>query len=236
VLYGAEQVAKGSGFPDENTWSAGHLGAVVFVFTSVTVLAGYFLVTRGYAHELKQSSQSAPLQAVCRNLADMMQRHTGIPRDQLGAHVWTVSGPPTARYLRRRATFLVADRDPTMIAWREGKGAIGVCWSRATAGMLKPFVADVEALESLGPDQGSFCALAPVERFNLNWREFQMARQYRAIWVCPLFARSADTVRFVGCISVDVQADGQAQLLEQAIAENEDAIARFKDVCESVLT
>lgn len=235
LLYGAEQLVKGSSFPNKHTWSAGEPGGWIFLVTSIVVLLGYFFVTRAYARELKHGEQNTRLQAVCRDLTELIEGHTGIARNQLGAHVWTVAGPPSARYLRRRATFLVAPRSPTTITWLEGKGVMGACWADATNEKREPFVGNLATVEQLGPDESAFCKLPRETRFNMSWREFQNTRHYRAIWVCPLFRGRSGAAKFVGCVSLDVQADGRAEELERVIRENGEAIGRYKEVCESVL-
>jgi hypothetical protein len=69
----------------------------------------------------------------------------------------------------------------------------------------------------------------------MSWSEFQSTLHYRAVWACPLLVGRSTSPRFVGCISVDVQANDAAGALETTIANNEDKIALYTEICEGVL-
>lgn len=158
----------------------------------------------------------------------MALRHTSIPFDKLGVHVWVVRGFKGGRYLEKRATFVPEARRPTPITWRKRKGAIGLCWEKN-----RPLVADVHALEQLAAKKSEFCALPADTRFGLSWEEFENARHYRAVLAIPLRVPRLARFPVRGVACVDVRVDGKAHELD-TLSERDDFSAVLS-VCEAVL-
>jgi len=229
VVYGAEQLARSENVP-EGFWKAGQIGRPIFVATAVAATAFSFIMATSYARTLKHAEQDARLGAVCRDVARVVVKHTSLSHEVLGVHVWTVAGPPLARYLRRRTTFRPLGRQKLAITWRKGKGAIGRCWTTERAAVV-----DIDALMRLAPDEEHFCKLPSPQRLGMTWDELQKAKHYRAIWTVPLMAGPEAGKRFRGCLSVDVQARGKADELKAAIAAHEDELNPVLDTCEAAL-
>lgn len=183
-----------------------------------------------YSAALKRADHDARLAAVCRDLARIVVKHTSLTHDALGVHVWTVAGPPLARYLRRRTTFRPVGRQRLPITWRKGKGAIGLCWARERGA-----VTDIDLLMRLAPDEQSFCKLPAEKRLGMTWDEFQRSADYRAIWTVELMTGPEGRQRFRGCLSVDVQTPGKADELKAAIRNHQDELNPVLDTCEAIL-
>jgi hypothetical protein len=169
AMYGLLQLAKSQDWPNAADWRNGtdwHEALTGFGIAGVTA---YFLVTVGYSLALRRSDQDKNLVGACREIARVVCTRTGIPYDNIGAHVWTVTGLPGLRYLRRRAKFVPFNRRTTPITWRKGKGVLGVCWMDK-----RSFVADLDALRRVSEPEASeaFRSLSREDRFRLSWKEF----------------------------------------------------------------
>jgi hypothetical protein len=148
----------------------------------------------------------------------------GIDMAKVGVHVWAVKGLKGFQYLDRRATFIIENRRPTQVLWRKGVGAIGLAWAED-----EPIVASVEHLQQRGSSERLFLQVPRRDRFGFDWRDFKRSRQYRSILAVPL--RGGGKVR--GCLSVDIQVDGQADRLDTLMQD--DKFNAVLVVCEAVL-
>jgi hypothetical protein len=131
------------------------------------------LVLAGFNRALSREEKDDELAEACRGLWAFTVDFLGLPMNRVGVHVWSVKGMKGARYLERRATFVIEQRRETQVVWRRGKGAIGVAWDED-----EPKIANVEHLIERGPDRARFCAIPRAERFGLGWREFRRSRHY----------------------------------------------------------
>jgi len=228
ALYTTCQLLKSQDVPSKAAWTGWTALNIALLATGVITLIGGFLVGWGYSRALRKSDQNAELDVACSDLWALIQRTTTIPWEHVGVHVWTVRGMKGMRHLQRRATFVVERRRATPVTWRKGKGAIGRCWAEEEA-----LIADVAELEQRGPDRKTFCSLAREERFGLSWREFRVSRHYRAILAIPLRAGPPGALRVVGCLSVDVRADGHVDDLTRLLDDSR--FGAVLSVCEAVL-
>lgn len=200
----------------------------MLIGAAVIAALGGILVTLGYASLVRRSSADAELADLCKSVWVIAQRHTTIPFDKIGVHVWAVRGVLGARYLDRRASFIPEARRSTPITWRKAKGAIGLAWAEDST-----LVADVERLEEEAPTEAMFNALEPSERYGLSWHEYREARQYRAILAVPLRQARWGRFRVRGCLSVDLRLDGRANELDNLAAR--DDFGAVLSVCEAIL-
>jgi len=228
VVYGLSELAKTENWPHATTWNPGTFWTVLLIASGLIGVAGYFLVTVGYARALRRSTQQVEFGAICRDVAGLVAKETTIPYDKVGVHVWTVRGLRGMRYLDRRAQFLPQRRPQSSITWCKGKGAMGICWASD-----KPILADVETLETRGGSASEFCALARSERFGLSWEEFCATKHYRAILAMPLRLGPPGARRVAGVISVDLQVDGKAEELNTLLMTQQ--FSYVLSVCEDVL-
>jgi uncharacterized integral membrane protein len=179
---GVAQALKEADIPSKSAWDNSEPLGVVALTSAVVGLVGGFLVSLGYARELKRRRQNEELGDLCKSVWVIAVREfPAIEFTKIGVHVWAVRGLWGARYLEKRATFIPEARRSTPITWRQGKGAIGLCWR-----LNQELVADVEKLERKGPDKTAFCALPEEERFGFSWRDLQESKRYRAILAMPL--------------------------------------------------
>jgi hypothetical protein len=222
---------KEAEFPKSSIWEPGEPALVALVILGAISYLGSALVIVGYRRSLRRSDQDSRLYRICRDVAALVERKAaGLGRDDIAAHIWTVRGLPGVRRLERRATFLPGDRQSTAILWRKGKGAIGRCWETN-----QPQLADLEDLAALAPDEQSFYALPPDQRYHFTWEEFRATEHYKAIAVWPLHDHKK-TWRVIGCLSVDVQAAGAAAELDRVRAVHRADLSAHLDLCEAVLS
>ncbi len=229
VVYAAEQLAKNQDFP-EGAWNPGTFGSSVLVVTGVAAGIGYFLMTIAFNRLLKRTQENERLQSICRDIARIVCDEGRFPHPEVSVHVWTVVGPPGLRYMRRRSVFLSGTRRALTDTWRKTKGPVGMCWQTE-----KPFVADIEALDDRSPDEATFCAIDPDDRFHMTWTEFLRTRASKAIWVEPLFGGPPGAGGVRGCLAVDVRIPRTASELERVVEERRDDLDAQIDVCEKLL-
>jgi hypothetical protein len=228
VVYSAVQIAKSEDYPKAALWKPGTFWSGVLVVAGVTAAVGYFAVTWAYARALRKSEQGNELGAACQEVAKLIVDETGVPHEAVGVHVWVVRGLPGARYLDRRAKFVVRRRAPSPVVWRKGKGAMGAAWRARDS-----VVADVEGLDAACPDEATFCARTRANRFGLTWMEFQETKHYRAILATPLRTGSGPLRRTTGVLSIDVTQDGAHRALRQLSVSQEFRYVR--GICEHAL-
>lgn len=228
ALAGAGALLKNEDYPSKDAWDGSSLLNVGYVVSAIVALVGGFLVAQGYAATLRRETRRDELADLCKTLWAMALRHTSVPFDKLGVHVWVVRGFKGARYLEKRATFVPEARRTTPITWRKQKGAIGWCWAENHA-----LVADVEALEKIAPNEQAFLGLPAKTRFGLSWYELEESRHYRAVLAIPLRVRRVAKFRVRGVVSVDLRVDGKANELDTLSAR--DDFSAVLSVCEAVL-
>jgi hypothetical protein len=190
----------------------------------VIALVGTFLVFAGYSRVLRKAEKNDELHEACRALWHLVVERLGIDMGKVGVHVWAVKGMKGFRYLDRRATFTIENRRPTQVLWRKGIGAIGLAWDDDD-----PIIASIERLQERGLSERLFSEIPRRDRFGLGWRDFKRSKHYRSILAIPL--RGGRKVR--GCLSVDIQVDGQADKLDTLTQD--DTFNAVLVVCEAVL-
>jgi hypothetical protein len=230
VLYAVAVVGKAEDVPS-GAWDAGKpLGVVLLILAAVSTV-GYWFVTVSYGRSLRNSEDDRLLTSTCHEIAYLVANALGTGPREVGAHVWTVGGPRFARHLRRRATVRPVGHRKLPIIWLRGKGAIGHCWATQ-----ETFVADLDDLAQLGPDEATFCALDPETRLRLTWHEWQISDYYRAIWATPLHVGPEGAPALGGCVSVDVRQPNRAHDLERIMKERADDLRPFLEICQRVLS
>lgn len=221
---------KESEFPSASFWAPGEPAGLALLASGALTYAGYLLVLVGYRRTLGRSDEEAQLYRTCRDIAALVERETGLERDSVAVHVWTVRGLPGVRRLERRATFVPGDRQPTAIVWRKNKGVIGRCWAND-----EWILADLERLRAAASTPEGLAALDPAERFDFSWPEFRATEHYRAVLAWPLHGGPAAAPRVVGCLSIDVQQAGGAAELDRLRISHNAILSHHRAVCEAVL-
>lgn len=145
----------------------------------------------------------------------------------VGVHLWTVAGPPFARYLRRSSTFLlVEERERSGIVWVKRKGVVGTAWDEGVA-----VTRDIDAIRSKAVSREAYEALDPEDTMNLDWEEFRRTPYYRAVSGIPLYRRAGVTSGVRGVVAIDFLEPGHFRELEAAVRDP--AFAYVVGVCES---
>lgn len=230
AIYGAATLANAKKWPEASSWTSTG-GTTVLVGSGIAAILGYCLVTLGYSRTLRRHEEDAKLSAACRSISRMIEASTGIDHRALGVHIWTTAGWRIAPHLARRVRYLPEDRQESGVTWVRGKGVIGGCWADNSASVV-----NLRVLERLGPTKEAFCALAPRDRLNLTWEEFQRTSDYRTVCALPLRGGPEGAKRFVGCVSIDVSADGYVDPLRQTLVQDGDKLGRILTVCEALLS
>lgn len=223
-------ILRSQDVPSLKFWQRGDLPSVTVTVLSVFSMFFTFLIVIGYRRSLQDNTDAADFFAACRSVWNVIRDETSIENKDLGVHIWTVTGFPGGRYMVNRATFKTTRHEPGPVRWTKGKGAIGKCWETG-----------LQSLEDLDPlshlTDPAFSELPPRERFGMTWQEYQQTREYRAIWVTPIFKGPAGNRTFGGCLSVDVtnhaQAAGELDRATQSRKHELDDILAF---CNSILS
>jgi hypothetical protein len=230
ALYGAGQIMEARDFPKATTWETDAPASTALVVVGVVATLSTLLVIIGYRQALKREREQKKLSAVCRDVWRIVHNATGIPSDFLGVHAWVITGFPGGRHLVARTKFMPIERPSAPVKWRRGKGAIGKCWD-----LEREFLADLEPLHALGPNEQQFCELGRDERIGLCWQDYQRTKEYRAIWVRPILKGPQANRKVAGCVSVDVvDYDSAAEKLENTMTTNRDLLPVWA-FCDSVL-
>lgn len=178
---------------------------------------------------LERSNESTRLYTTCRDMAQLVERETDLPRECIGVHVWKIRGFRGFRRLERRATFVPIDRPPTSITWRKGKGVLGQCWLRD-----EWILANLERMATAKTER-EFYEISRRNRFQLTWQEAKATAHYRAILAWPLHGGPDSARRVVAVLSVDVQHDEGVAKLDQAWTTHRQDFAAHLAVCEAIL-
>ena len=229
TLTGIGAVLKEVDVPSASFWKSKELPGIALAAVAAISYLCYCLVILGYRRILKHSDENARLYATCRDVAALVERETELERELIGVHVWTVRGVRGLQRLERRATFLPVDRPRTAITWRRGKGVLGQCWLRE-----EWILADLEEM-SRAESEGEFYAIPREDRFLFTWHEAKATQHYKAVLAWPLHGGPENAKRVIGCLSVDVQADGAVEELDRVWTSNRQDLDAHRAVCEAIL-
>lgn len=225
-LFAVGTLARSAEIPTKEIWARGSISTWLLVGTGLVTAVWQMYVNR----DRKRRQQQAALAEACQRIAAHVdEKCPGLGLRDVGVHIWSIGGPASDLRLKRRATFLLRERQPSAIVWRKGKGVIGTCWEKKA-----PLIVDRMAhFAHKASAKQRFCSLPGPERFNLEWDEFERTRHYKAIWAAPLFDRTSDP-QVRGVVSIDVQASGQYEALLQATQGDRDLQA-ILGICEGAL-
>jgi hypothetical protein len=224
LLSGGLALVHSAEWPSGSAWSKGHplllAQLLVFVLLGLTQLA---MLISG-----RRAQRSEGREKACQLVAAYVDEHC--PQVQLrnvGVHIWTVSGPPFARYLKRSGNFLLAgERERSGIVWVKGKGVVGATWEEG-----RPITRDIDAIRDKAVSRGAYEALGREDTMNLSWEEFGRTPHYRAISGIPLYRRAGAGSAVCGVVAIDFLEPGHFRELEEAVGDP--AFAYVVGVCES---
>jgi hypothetical protein len=232
VLGGAAVVlaaAHSADFPSAEDWKEGE----PLPIAQITAVAGWLLAQLGILVGDFRSRKNEKLVDACREVAAFVDdKCPPLPLRHVGVRIWTIGGPPWARYLKRGPSFLLSgERSQTGIRWVKGKGVVGIAWEKR-----RNEIQDLAALRAKAPTSEAYEALDEAERLGLGWDEFQQTPNYQAVFATPLYSRVSTSgdppVR--GILAIDLLT---AHHFEQLKAATEDP--EFEGVvgtCENALT
>lgn len=127
AVVGALALAHSADVPNSKAWSKGHplppaqiAAGVLLVITQIVVVV-----------RARKGRRNTELEDACRHVAGYIDEHCPeVHLREVGVHIWTVAGPPFARYLRRSGSFLLGgQRARSGIRWTKEKGAVGFAWA-----------------------------------------------------------------------------------------------------------
>jgi hypothetical protein len=224
LLSGGLALAHSDEWPSGNAWSKGHplllAQLLVLVLLGLTQLA---ILIAG-----RRAQRSEGREKACQLVAAYVDEHC--PQVQLrnvGVHIWTVAGPPFARYLRRSGNFLLAgERERSGIVWVKGKGVVGATWEEG-----RPITRDIDAIREKAVSREAYEALGGEDTMGLNWEEFGRTPHYRVISGIPLYRRAGVGSSVCGVVAIDLLEPGHFQELQAAVEDP--AFAYVVGVCES---
>ncbi|HWH20993.1 MAG TPA: hypothetical protein VN671_10695 [Solirubrobacterales bacterium] len=224
LLSGALALAHSDEWPSGNAWSKGHplllAQLLVFVLLGLTQLAILIAGRRGERNEGREKACQLVAAYVDEHCPQVQLRHVGV-------HLWTVAGPPFARYLKRSASFLLAgDRERSGIVWVKGKGVVGATWEEG-----RPITRDIDAIREKAVSRETYEALGHQDTMDLSWDEFGRTPHYRAISGVPLYRRAGAGSAVCGVVAIDFLESGHFRELEKAVEDP--AFAYVIGVCES---
>jgi hypothetical protein len=228
-LTGVGVVLREAGLPDAGYWKSGSAASYTLAIIAGLTYVGYSLVVIGYIYALRRRDQNARLYTTCRDVAALVERETTLDRDSIGVHVWTIEGLPGIRRLERRATFLPMNRPGSPITWRKAKGVLGQVWEKD-----EWILADLEAMAA-ARTEAAFYAIPRADRFFFTWHDAKATRHYKAALVWPLHGGPENAPRVIGCLSVDVQAEGGVGQLDSLWETHRQDLNAHIAVCEAIL-
>jgi hypothetical protein len=215
--------------PNFGYWKSGAPASYILAAVAALSYVGYCLVVIGYRRTLTRSDQDGRLYTVCRDIAGLIERVTGLDRASVGVHVWTIRGLPGIRRLERRATFVSIDRPRTAITWRKGKGVLGQCWLRDDS-----VLADLEALANAQTER-AFYSIPRADRYLFTWHDAKATRHYKAALAWPVHGGHENAPKVVGVLSVDVQTDGAYDVLAKLREDHRADLDAHRAVIEAIL-
>jgi hypothetical protein len=226
LLSGGLALAHSDEWPAGNAWSKGHplllAQLVVFVLLGLTQLAILIAGRRGERDKGLEESCQLVAAYIDEQCAEVQLRNVGV-------HVWTVAGPPLARYLKRSSSFLLAgDRERSGITWVKGKGVVGAAWEDGTT-----VTRDIDAIRAKASSRATYEALLIEERMNLTWEEFRRTPYYRAVSAIPLYRRAGGGSQLRGVLAIDFLESGHFHEMQAAVEDP--AFASVIGFCESAL-
>jgi hypothetical protein len=231
TLAGVGSYMQAQLIPKESTWEVGAPARTALAVVGVLAAIFTFLVIRGYMRRLRKETEQDKFLEACRTIFNLIQKETGIPAENLGVHVWTVTGFPGGKHLVNRATFRTHRRSLAPIRWTKGKGAIGRCWASGIES-----VDDLSHYGSAFNSETDFEALTEEDRLGMEWQDYAKTRDFTAIWTVPIFRGPEAKRSFGGCISADVVAHpSAAKLLDQVSRQEKVALEEILAVCHTVL-
>lgn len=228
AIVGALALAHSAHFPSSMAWSKGHplppaqiAAGVLLVMTQIVVVV-----------RARRGRRNTELEDACRHVAGYIDEHCPeVHLREVGVHIWTVAGPPFARYLRRSGSFLLGgQRARSGIRWMKGKGVVGFAWAER---MKK--IKDIEEIRARARSEEQFDALADEEKLGLTWAEFQQTPNYQTVCANPLYRRDNSSSRpdVRGVLAIDFLGRGHCQELDKAT--DDPRFASVVGVCESAL-
>jgi hypothetical protein len=226
LLSGALALAHSDEWPSGGAWSKGHplllAQLLVFVLLGLTQLAILIAGRRGEGDKGLEES--------CQLVAAYIDEHCpGVQLRNVGVHIWTMAGPPFARYLKRSSSFLLAgDRERSGITWVKGKGVVGAAWQEGTT-----VIRDIDGIRDKASSRTAYEALAMEETMNLTWEEFRRTPFYRAVSAIPLYRRAGAGSQLRGILAIDFLESGHFQEMRAAV--DDPAFASVIGFCESAL-
>lgn len=218
--------AHSSEFPSANAWSKGH--PLLFIQFGFFALLG--LTQLAVLIWERRSRRNQELQAACQSVAAFVDEHCpNVRLREVGVHIWTVGGPPFARYLRRSGSFLLAgERERSGIVWTRGKGVVGAAWEEG-----RRITRDIDAIRERAISKVAYDSLPAEDTMGLSWSEFQKTPRYSAVSGSPLFRRTGDVSKVRGVVAIDFLERGHFEELVSA-TENP-GFADVIGVCETSL-
>jgi hypothetical protein len=226
LLSGGLALAHSDEWPSGDAWSKGHplllAQLVAFVLLGLTQLAILIAGRRG--------ERNKGLEESCQLVAAYIdERCANVQLRNVGVHIWTTSGPPFARYLRRSSSFLLAgDRERSGITWVKGKGVVGAAWEDGVT-----VTRDIDAVRAKASTLAAYEALSIEETMNLTWEEFRRTPHYRAVSAIPLYRRAGGGSQLRGILAIDFLEPDHFREMESAV--NDPAFASVIGFCESAL-
>jgi hypothetical protein len=224
LLSGGLALAHSAEWPSTHAWSRGHVLPIAqlaaFALLGLTQLA---ILISGRRTHRNQNREDA-----CQLVAAYVDEHCpGVQLRNVGVHLWTVAGPPFARYLRRSGSFLIVDeRERSGIVWVKGKGVVGTAWGEGVA-----VTHDIDEVRQKAHSRDAYEALGQEYTMNLSWEEFRRTPYYRAVSGTPLYRRVGTGSTVCGVVAIDLLEPGHFHELEAAVEDP--AFAYVIGVCES---
>lgn len=121
------------------------------------------------------------------------------------------------------------DRHAVGIRWRKGLGVIGRCWQ--TQMPQKCDFSELTERYLKDNDAAGWAALAPEERWNMEWADMLRTKRYGGVAAAPMFALG-DSPKFKGCVSLDGPSGSYAPLSTFRVQE---CMRELAACCASVL-
>jgi hypothetical protein len=216
AVYLALGFAELLGVPDRRTWDAdASVARSLLLLVAISLIgsasARLRVLENRVSDQRRAMDRERALRVVedgCRFMLSEVHQRTKLSPLELGVSIWRAGDGQLVRV----GKFRLASRQGSGVVWTKGKGAIGRCWLDNDR-----VVADLTRLHELDVTEATFDALPDATRLGMPWIDFQRTAAYTAVWAEPLRDRDG---RWMGCLSVDSEAPGAAQLLRRRVVRN----------------